>query len=298
MKIATFEWVCEFEDFGHIILPELLTFLDSNKKGTTRALVVGCGTSSLSVSLADLGFDSVVSVDNDEGCISYMGTKHASDTRLKWIPYDIILRCLSLSIPADNEWLSELADESFDLIVDKATTDALMTQGPIHPMLADIHRMLKTEGIYVVCSAHKEELLLPLLGISELGFELTSHSISRVVPMATAATTGTIVICRKTSSAPINEVLLAESEKEVMDSYFCETKPFLTLEKETQIRVKFDGVDSKMLPLLEAYTAIFEESDMLNYDFSFFLEDLHSFPLATDGFMTADEAVRFLLENQ
>ena len=48
------------------------------------------------------------------------------------------------------------------------------------------------------------------------------------------------------------------------------------------------------LCLLDAYDAMFEEEEVLEYSFDLFMEDISSYQLQVEGFMTATEAISFL----
>jgi ribosomal protein L11 methylase PrmA len=81
--------------------------------------VSGCGTSVLSIQLADLGFGEIVSVDNDSECIKHMELLYGNDCRLKWITYDMV----------DPASTTNADLGMFNLIVDKGTLDAILVEG-------------------------------------------------------------------------------------------------------------------------------------------------------------------------
>jgi ribosomal protein L11 methylase PrmA len=62
-KIGNFDWITEYDEI-ELYLQSDYTGL-SNKKDDLRVLVAGCGTSKLSLQLADSGFGEIISVDND-----------------------------------------------------------------------------------------------------------------------------------------------------------------------------------------------------------------------------------------
>lgn len=117
-KVGNFDWISDFDDIESF-LESSFTGLDHSKKDQIRVLVSGCGTSVLSIQLADLGFGEIVSVDNDSECINHMKLLHGNDCRLKWITYDMV----------DPE-CSRASDLGlFNLIVDKGTLDAILVEG-------------------------------------------------------------------------------------------------------------------------------------------------------------------------
>ena len=67
-KIGNFDWITEFNEIEEY-LQNKFTGLEKIDKCNVRVLVIGCGTSKLSVQLAHSGFGEVVSVDNDCECI-------------------------------------------------------------------------------------------------------------------------------------------------------------------------------------------------------------------------------------
>ena len=130
-KIGNFDWITEFNEIEEY-LQSKFTGLDKIDKCNVRVLVIGCGTSKLSVQLADSGFGEVVSVDNDSECISHMKKMHHDDERLKWFTYDIV-EPESLQIDG---YSTKTTLGKFDLVVDKGTLDAILVEGrtiPLHP---------------------------------------------------------------------------------------------------------------------------------------------------------------------
>eukprot|EP00620_Florenciella_sp_RCC1587_P018131 CAMPEP_0182574976 /NCGR_PEP_ID=MMETSP1324-20130603/28178_1 /TAXON_ID=236786 /ORGANISM="Florenciella sp., Strain RCC1587" /LENGTH=181 /DNA_ID=CAMNT_0024790475 /DNA_START=33 /DNA_END=574 /DNA_ORIENTATION=- len=83
-------------------------------KPTDRILVVGCGNSPFTAALYDDGFKNVTSIDFSPTVIKAMAARHAeARPELKWLTMDM------LDLKFD--------DESFDVVIDKAAMDALMT---------------------------------------------------------------------------------------------------------------------------------------------------------------------------
>ena len=136
-KIGLFEWILDFEDFRYVLESE------NRRRGINielaSALVLGCGTSTLSLSIADMGYSAVVSIDNDEGCVKYMSTRPFPQKNLYWLKYD-------LAEPHRYQAASYLIDDRFSLIIDKGTLDAILVEGSVSTTLSEIHRMLHFEG--------------------------------------------------------------------------------------------------------------------------------------------------------
>ena len=147
-KIGNFDWITEFNEIEEY-LQNKFTGLEKIDKCNVRVLVIGCGTSKLSVQLADSGFGEVVSVDNDCECISYMKKMHHDDERLKWSTYDIV-EPESLQTEAHS---TKTALGKFDLVVDKGTLDAILAEGRTTPLL-----LCRLQYLYVCAPTFKIRL--------------------------------------------------------------------------------------------------------------------------------------------
>ena len=127
VKVGTFDWITEFDDIDGFLEPSY-TGLGNIAKSEVRVLVTGCGTSLLSIQLADAGFGEIVSVDNDSDCISHMKSLHHNDRRLLWFTYDMV-------DPTSTPLLDEVLNNDlglFDMIVDKGTLDAILVEGLLY----------------------------------------------------------------------------------------------------------------------------------------------------------------------
>lgn len=127
-------------------IPHLLSAL---QPPCARILVLGCGTSSLSEQLQSRGM-SVTSVDYAPSCISYMQSLHPD---MDWRVADIREMHDTFS-----------CEPPFDAIIDKATLDALWSDGgspwaPDEVVLRDVqmamseaHRLLRPGGLFMSIS--------------------------------------------------------------------------------------------------------------------------------------------------
>eukprot|EP00978_Attheya_sp_CCMP212_P048656 scaffold555823_cov51-Attheya_sp.AAC.1 len=103
-----YEWLVSYSD----VADQLRPYLSSPQ---TRILVVGCGNSSFSADLYDDGFPRVINIDYSETVISTMRERHSIQRpSMEWLVMDM----------TD---MSELEDDSFDVVIDKAAMDALMS---------------------------------------------------------------------------------------------------------------------------------------------------------------------------
>ena len=123
-KIGNFDWITEYDEIEGFLQSNYTGLTHINKKDV-RVLVAGCGTSQLSFQLANSGFGEIISVDNDEECISHMKKMHFGDERLKWYVYDMVE---PESTSPSQEFLDNVLGK-FDLIVDKGTLDAILVEG-------------------------------------------------------------------------------------------------------------------------------------------------------------------------
>jgi EEF1A lysine methyltransferase 4 len=252
-----FEWIAEFEYLQEYFKFE---YTDIGNYSTKDALVVGCGTSTLSESLLTLGLRSVVSVDNDEDCIKYMENKYIHCSNLSWVVYDLIE-------------FSHM-NQTFDLVVDKGSLDAMLVEGSIATLLCEIFRLLNPGGVYFLCSLHSPVLLLDLLASDPLRYLVSFHG-DCSQPDGQCKT---IAICKKTSSSFfIDPQAMAATESQAMDLFYQIKTPLLTAEKIRKIDDFFALHGNNPLPLKDIHSFIFERDEVdreLGYTLDLFLEDL------------------------
>ena len=103
-----YEWLLSFEKVEAYILPHLKT--------TDHILVIGCGNSTLSNDLYDRGYCHIKNIDFSRNVIEKMSRLsrelgHAASMR--WIEMDMLD-------------MAAFDDDSFDVVLDKATMDAIM----------------------------------------------------------------------------------------------------------------------------------------------------------------------------
>ncbi len=105
-KESSYEWLVKFEDVQELLKPWLGPV-------ESRILIVGCGNSSFSSDLYDAGYENIVNIDFSDVCIENMKKRNeVSRPNMKWLCKDMTE-------------LDEFATDSFDVIVDKASMDAL-----------------------------------------------------------------------------------------------------------------------------------------------------------------------------
>ncbi len=103
-----FEWYGEYA--------ELCGVLHKYVRTKDDVLVVGCGNSTLSADLFDVGYRSLVSIDLSDVVVSQMNRMHARDRpELKFLKMDATKM--------------EFSEGAFSCVLDKGTLDAMMTDG-------------------------------------------------------------------------------------------------------------------------------------------------------------------------
>lgn len=322
-KVGNFEWIVSYDHIKPFI-NDLYNSYTSNENDDIevfddrklRVLEIGCGTSTISQKLVLESFiDEVISIDNDENCIMHLREqyehKKQESKSLKWFVYDIVEYT---GIDAD---IMRNENESFDLIVDKGTLDAILVEGSISNMLIEINRLLKLGGAYLVCSLHSKDILGSLLTMKALGYDVSLHETGGSMNMndsnknilSTSTMTGTIGLCKKVSNNSINLTKLEQEELEIMNYYYQQKTPLLTIEKETEIYSLYESSYRKnntnndndnnweltySISVDEAYMIMFNAEDRIDYTYSLFLEDLVNFTTSNESSFTYTEAIDFL----
>lgn len=279
-----FDWVLDYADFSFIFSRE---YTGIEAPMDSRALVIGCGTSGLSQKLLS-HYGTIVSVDNDPDVVAHMASGSRHIDRLKWVTYDMI-ECY-YSTPSTDP---ELQPHTFDIMVDKCSMDAMLVEGSVAELFYEVHRLLKSDGVYVLCSLHPPDLILPFLSLPSLHFVV---EFCREVKMEKGECFGTIALCRKKLDGLISFDDFAVEEKDFMDTQYQAVDPWLTPEKEQMIRSALST--SGPISLKEANQLINTIDPSLGYDHELFLSDINNFSLSYVQAITADELILFLKSMQ
>lgn len=107
-KVGHYDWIIDFEHIKDILTHELERY---ENQSCQRSLVVGCGTSLMSLEISKIFSAQVISVDNDPSCISYMNSIYKS-RELMWFVCDMNDR-------SSIDEVDQLAPQSFSLVFDK-----------------------------------------------------------------------------------------------------------------------------------------------------------------------------------
>jgi cyclopropane fatty-acyl-phospholipid synthase-like methyltransferase len=132
---TTFDWYVSFEALKEIMLPL--------SKPESKILMIGCGNSRLSSQLYEAGYQNITNLDISEVCINQMKQRYKDMDKMEWIRMD----ATKLDFP----------DASFDLVIDKGTTDAILCGSNsfhnVHQMNKHISRVMK-KGTYYICISY------------------------------------------------------------------------------------------------------------------------------------------------
>lgn len=311
--VGEFDWIVDYnylKEFFHSKEIEI------NNYKVIDVLVIGCGTSTLSYSILEsLEVNSIVSLDNDKNCINYMKEKYKNYNNMLWIVYDLVenyqikennqeeekkLEEDNIQNNNDNDNYEEnmMKTASYDLIVDKGTLDAVLVEGSIAIMLHNIYRVLKNGGIYFLCSLHSPTLLEPLLSSIPL-----LMSVKFLGDCGTEdGKCKTVAICKKINDnhyLDLNQII--ETETRIMNQFYQETQPLLTLEDKNIIQKLFEAQNTTNLPFNLIHHLIFDINGPLHsmgYTIDLFLEDVEEFPVSQVGCMNCNEFFDFLSSKQ
>lgn len=156
-----YDWLVNFK--------ALEGLLDGRVSKTDRILMVGCGNSTLSADMYSAGFTSIVNVDFSQVVIDSMAAKYADMTQMEW-------RCMDMTC------MDGFAAEEFDVVLDKAAMDAIVTtdtedpwnpdpdtKAKVHAMCSEVMRVLKPRtGKFVQVTFQQPHFRTPYLS---RGFE-------------------------------------------------------------------------------------------------------------------------------
>ncbi|KAL0107161.1 hypothetical protein PUN28_015585 [Cardiocondyla obscurior] len=143
-----FEWYGEYSELCKILVKYV--------KIKDDILIVGCGNSTLSMSLYDVGYRSIVNID-----ISHIVIKQMRDINSGTRP-DLVYEHMDAT-------QMTYSDEKFSVVLDKGTLDALMpdaketTVSIIDKYFKEITRVLRNGGRYICISLLQEHILRKLL---------------------------------------------------------------------------------------------------------------------------------------
>ncbi|XP_015172807.1 PREDICTED: methyltransferase-like protein 13 [Polistes dominula] len=144
----SFEWYGEYTELCDILMKYI--------KLSNDVLVVGCGNSTLSMSLYDVGYRNITNIDVSEVVIKQMLNINKNDRP------DLIYEQMDAT-------QMTYSNEKFNVVLDKGTLDALMpnekqeTISVIDKYFKEITRVLRNGGRYICISLLQEHILRKIL---------------------------------------------------------------------------------------------------------------------------------------
>ncbi len=201
---TTFDWLEDYESIKPIID-------NLGIKKESRILNVGCGNSEFSEKMFDEGYNHNYNIDICQNVIDFMKSRNKER---KGLHFDVMDVC-------------DMAykDETFDLVIDKSTIDALLCGDHsfenVALMTKEISRVLKTGGIYFIISYGRPENRLLHLERKHLAFDVKVIEINSKKEKETSSHFA--YICKKLPEAKnkINnlDIVLKEMGNEVTKDF-------------------------------------------------------------------------------
>jgi len=197
-----FEWYQRYENIKHILKPEILSPTNTfPPPSQTRVLILGCGNSTLGEDMINDNAAGIIwNIDFSAVAIEQMKQKYQGnakyENKLKFGVADITNK-----IPFD--------DSTFDLIICKATMDAVLTSSSpvanVRKMMEECYRVLDTSNhggmMVVISSATPENRMVYFEKIWKGGVEVLQIPRPKICGKAQDAGSGSsafhVYICRK-----------------------------------------------------------------------------------------------------
>ncbi|KAG8222812.1 hypothetical protein J437_LFUL005018 [Ladona fulva] len=147
----TYDWFKSYDSFKHLI--------KENVSLEDNILMLGCGNSNLSEQMYGDGYHNIVNIDYSDIVIGNMSKKYADLKKMSWEVMDM----RDMSFP----------DESFDVIFEKGTLDAMLVEdSPWHiseenaqlidTILTQVSRILTRNGRFISVTFTQPHFRLPM----------------------------------------------------------------------------------------------------------------------------------------
>ena len=322
----SFEWLVNYSHFrkyilkgaqmvreslklkNHVSLIEQSNIVSEKKNNTLTALVLGCGTSDLSFELVnDEVCGSVLSLDIQKRFINIMREKFKKDKRLEWETIDF----------TDIKQMDKLINEKrFDLIIDKATFDAILCEEKSGHYINTVFRYLRCGGVYILVSLHEPDLLRPIFdydfGRQDLKLFIEQFSVNDLERTLIIIHDVNGINVKRGCSAEkcfctFPDILIENVHRHIstiLDCYLTMGKPLLNHERAEKLRHDFEKImkksDKERIPIKMAYSLMFSNEECDMYTFEDFLEDLYDsdIKMAERETISIIEAMDFFRKNQ
>ena len=205
-KGKTFDWLEDYSSIKPIIN-------DLGIKKDSIILNVGCGNSEFSEKMYNDGFTNNYNIDICPNVINYMKERNKDKKGLVYKEMDV-------------RDMKDFKDETFDLVIDKSTMDALLCGEQsfvnVALMTKEISRILKTGGIYLVISYGRPEYRLYHLERKHLCYDIKVIEINENKGELNGQSSHFGYICKKLPEAKNNinkfNIVLKEMGKEIINN--------------------------------------------------------------------------------
>lgn len=200
---TTFDWYVSVEP-----LKEILSNL---MKPDSKILVIGCGNSRLSAQLYDAGYQHITNIDISDVVIGQMKARYKDLDKMEWLAKD----AMKLDFP----------DASFDLVIDKGTTDGMLCGSNsfhnVYTMNKQISRVMKKGSHFVVVSYGQPDTRIDHFRRKKLNWEVEHKTIDKPVFSSDSAPSSNyhVYVMTKTEESGDNEEDDDEDDEEDDDFY-------------------------------------------------------------------------------
>ncbi|XP_021836682.1 uncharacterized protein [Spinacia oleracea] len=194
----SFEWYADWPQ----LKPPLFSLLSPSSSSSSSSeklqiLVPGCGNSKLSEHLYDAGFHDITNLDFSKVVISEMLRRNVRDRpRMRWRVMDITSM--------------QLADGTFDVVLDKGGLDALMEPEFGSKLgdqyLSEVKRVLKPGGKFICLTLAESHVLGLLFPKFRIGWKITLHCIPQK-PSSKPSLNTFMVVAVKGDSSVVDEIV-------------------------------------------------------------------------------------------
>jgi SAM-dependent methyltransferase len=177
---------------------DLLPLIHCFIKKSDAILIPGCGNAPFSADLHAMGFVDQANIDLSRPVIRQMAMRNMKRAKMRFIQMD----ACNLSF----------ADDSFDIVFDKAVLDTLYCDGQQSEqersalMVDEMYRVLRPGGHYIITSLNVEANLLPMLTKTRYNWICSKFNVGPTNEDAMADTHGVddilpptyqVVVCKK-----------------------------------------------------------------------------------------------------
>lgn len=201
---TTFDWYVSYEPLKDIMGPLL--------KPESKILMLGCGNSRFSAQLYEAGFQNITNVDISDVCILQMKARYKDLDRMEWLIKD----CTKLDFP----------DGSFDLVIDKGTTDAILCGSNsfhnVYQMNKHVSRVLKKGGHFLVITYGHPDTRVDHFRRKRLHWEVDHKTVDKPIfsSDASQASSYHVYVMTKGEEAPGERIDDDDDDDEEDDEFY------------------------------------------------------------------------------